>query len=388
MSPDAGSAGPAALRRKRDGIPGLRPGGTVAIVGLGLTGSALAELALEPETAVLVDPDRLEAGSRLAPGLAGGSAGELKVAVVARRRERFSWARTVAVPLAVEELGGGFWRWLAGQGGLVFDATDRGATHAWLGAQAKRYGLPLVQMGVWGWEAAARYFPADRGAACWQCLGAAAEPARRSCLSGAVEVNARPAAAPATRSHPAAAAAAAALALGLVAQGEQLSPGAQERRLDLRSGRGLAASLPRSPRCRHARAPREALRLAAGSEAPLAVAFAVAEERLGGEVELVLTGQAALEMACLECGARLPGPRLVGGREWACPDCGGRRLVADRAGLRGNISRPQLTGITAAELGLPQWAELSFRLRGTRKRLALLLDGDAAAICGTGGARS
>ena len=367
------------LSAKRNQIPGL---GTapVVCVGAGLTGSALAEVEIGASLMLIIDDDVVEEATRLAPTFAEAEVGALKVEVLAGRRARFaSWAQTIPLAMRVEQLGGGFWRWVADRNGLVFDTTDRASTHAQLAGRAKQYGLPLVQTGVWDWEACVRFFPPAEEAACWRCLGLPEGDQRQSCLEGEVFAG-LPGDPPSTRSHPAAAAACSAMALGIARSEAADGRAAVEWRLDLRCGKVLQSTLLRAQDCDHARKSQQPLRLPLGGEAPLAGAFRAARAELGGEVELTFERGVAPQLGCNDCGTLTSRSWRVLGGPWTCEQCGGRNMIAAQADIKDRLAAAELGNATAGELGLPRWPELEFARNG--RRVAVVLEGDAPALLG------
>jgi molybdopterin/thiamine biosynthesis adenylyltransferase len=114
--------------------------------------------------------------------------------------------------------------------------------------------------------------------------------------------------------------------------------------------------------------------------------LARAEAELGqagdADVEIELSRDLVLELACPECGASEPGRAALGAireADAACPRCGAHRIV-DTLSSISRDGRVDL-GQTLADLGVPPF-DIVFPRRGFEAQRAWLLDGDAGEVLG------
>jgi len=352
-----------------------------ALIGCGLTGANIGAQALKARLD-LIDFDLAEARQAILPPLT--EAGRAKAELVREdRRARFPWLGPErAFVAAAEDIGDGYWRSLAGEGGLLLACTDSIATQTYLARIARRHGLAMVATGLGPDAVEVLVVPAGRELPCYACLGRDPEQAPAGCFldgTDAIEANA-PAPPPTNSTLPLAAVAAAtaiveaqALAAGAREHTEMihLAPGQPvlRARVGRRADCPLCGATDGCPSVQITSVPQST------SDTFEAVLAAVGVDAT--DAEAVLPGPAARAVFCPDCGRYTELPHLLLGRRVRCGACGGDGVLAAARIAPGTaVALADALEHTPAALGWSWWPIIEVRCGATA--LLVELAGDAA----------
>jgi hypothetical protein len=371
------------------------PAATAVIVGVGWLGAAIFRLAAFTFShIVVIDHDVCTPATVLGGVSEARDVGQPKVVAAARWARRRGAARVTPVALAVQTLGAGFWRHVAGRdkaraersrrrpasrsteaapapnaGGrarpaLVWCALDNAFAVAAAARAGRLVGMPVVTTNIEGARGLLRVYPPAPQAACYHCLGVGMTRRGRACLDPLASRISSP-----TIAAPAVAESLAALAFrqGIAAAS------AAEAAYEIRMGYADSAPLPAvtlsrlrpSAQCTQWHAAGDSPRVVRLTAPTTAVTLADVREAATRDPNARVSLDGGRLVSRLECARRCGAAPLEVLRLGCtltsadlCPHCAGEMVPTRHAPARWTGRESAVRGVTLADLGSPLWPVL------------------------------